>query len=450
MNARAVAVAAMLTFFPLVGFLPLYSTYSAEAVTSLYIGSAALVVMGFSQFLALRLPWMERLTGGLDRSYLIHKWLGIAAVVFLLLHENISAEIKSLAYQNAFHGLAKDLGEFGLNGILVLSVVSIATFIPYNLWRWSHRLIGIFFILGAVHYVLIEKPFSLTSPLGLYVLFFCVLGVASYLYALIAFTVGRKSVSYVVRKNVHQGDVAEISMTPVSTGISHRAGQFAFFSFDQGRLKEAHPFTISSAPVSDQSLRISVKKLGDYTGRLGRDLKVGTAVKIAGPYGRFGVHKCKGAQVWIGAGVGITPFAAMAQALEKAGPSVHLFYCVRNLDQAPHVAELRAIEAENNRFHLHLIVSDKGQKLNADVIEQVLDGPLAKASVFFCGPKPMRESFKASLSKRGVAPNRFFYEEFEIRSGIGLGRLARLLWPHLRNLLNKALGEKSPFHEQRV
>lgn len=43
-------------------------------------------MMSLIMLLALRQPWQERLVGGLDQVYRLHKWAGIAAAVAMALH----------------------------------------------------------------------------------------------------------------------------------------------------------------------------------------------------------------------------------------------------------------------------------------------------------------------------------------------------------------------------
>jgi predicted ferric reductase len=65
-----------------------------------------------------------------------------------------------------------------------------------------------------------------------------------------------------------------------------RAGQFFLWRFVTPRLMwESHPFSLSSAP-DGHSLRITVKNLGDFTGRIG-EIKTGTRVIGVGPFGLF-------------------------------------------------------------------------------------------------------------------------------------------------------------------
>ena len=78
---------------PIGPFWMLAGQHDPIAVFSQYLGSTALIAMGISQLLATRSPVLEAVFGGLDRIYVIHKWLGIGAVAAILLHDTIDAEM---------------------------------------------------------------------------------------------------------------------------------------------------------------------------------------------------------------------------------------------------------------------------------------------------------------------------------------------------------------------
>ena len=130
-----------------------------SALFSQYLGIWALIAMALLQFIATRWPGVEAVFGGLDRGYVLHKWLGIGAMAAILLHDTIDAEMDGLGRETALVELAETLGELSLYGILILVVITIATFIPYHLWRWTHRLMGFFFMAGAFHYLFILSHF---------------------------------------------------------------------------------------------------------------------------------------------------------------------------------------------------------------------------------------------------------------------------------------------------
>ena len=384
----------------------------ASALFSQYLGLAALVAMSLSQLMATRARFVERIFGPLDQAYVLHKWLGIVALVAILLHDNIGAEIKALGRGTALSGFGEDLGEQSLNGLLVLIAITLITIIPYRIWYWTHKAMGVCFVLGAVHFILVLKPFSVFDPLGLYVLGFCIIGVLSYAYTLLP-RWWRTGYAYRVTGVEKTGHGIAIEMVPEGQALGHRAGQFAFFSFDLPGLSESHPFTISSAPRADGSLRITVANLGDYTARLARQLEEGASVSVQGPYGRFFPSRGKRAQVWVAGGIGITPFLAWLEAMEGDGPKVDLVWTFRGSLSAPHLAEVKALVARTDRVSLHLIDTSMGTRLTPEALGEIAD--LKAASVSYCGPMALQEILRGAVGRW-----RLHTEAFEIRTGLPL------------------------------
>lgn len=161
-------------------FLPM-AARDGSASLSQYLGAAALIAMGILQLLATRWKALEFVFGGLDLIYVLHKWLSIGAMAAILVHDTLDAEIDRLGGETWLSDLAETLGEVSLYGFLILVTLTLVTFIPYHLWRWTHKLLGGFFLASFFHFAYIQKPFELTDPAGLYVLAFCVLGSICYL-----------------------------------------------------------------------------------------------------------------------------------------------------------------------------------------------------------------------------------------------------------------------------
>jgi len=297
--------------------------------------------------------------------------------------------------------------------------------VPYHLWKWTHRFIGVFFVLGALHYVFILKPYANGDPLGLYMLAILALGPVAYAYTS-APRVVRPSRRYAITGTAREGNALAIEMAPEATPLKHRAGQFAFFSFTGAGLNEPHPFTISSAPREDGGLRITVAPLGDLTRRVTKTLAAGQSVRVEGPFGHFG-QGVSGPQVWIGAGVGITPFLAMAEALASDAPAVTLFYAVRGRSEAPHLAALEALAAAKPNLRLVVWESAQSGRLTPDALVETVGTEFGDGAVLFCGPTSMRDALREGLARHGVSDRRFHFEAFEIRTGIGLESLARWL-----------------------
>jgi len=415
---------------PLPWFWALAAKHDAAAIASQYIGSVALILMGLSQLLATRWIGLETLFGGLDRIYILHKWLGITAMAAVLLHDTIDAEVDGIGRETLLTDVAETMGEISLYGFLILVVLSIATFVPYHLWKYTHKLMGAFFAASAFHYAFIIRPFPLSDPLGAYVLSFCILGIVCYLYTLVPFTMIQGRHAYTVRDLKKTGGALAISLKAVGSGIRHRPGQFATISIGKSGLEEPHPFTISSAPA-DGNIRFTVKPLGDYTSRLIKQLQVGDRVRVSGGFGHFSRRKGSGTEIWIAGGIGITPFLAYAEAIENSEQEIHLFHCVRNPHSAPHSEELETIAEQHPNFNYHLIDSSTRGRLAADEILETTKAEIADLRVYFCGPEAMRTAMASGFRKCGLRAARFYYEEFEIRSGVGLRKALGLMLPRL-------------------
>lgn len=408
---------------PLYWMAPLAVDRDVVALFSQYLGIVALIAMAITQLIATRLPFVEPVFGGLDRAYILHKWLGVTAMVAILLHDTIDADMDGLGRETILVDIAETVGELGLYGFLILVVISVATFVPYHLWYWTHKIMGTLFAMSTFHFLFILKPFDNTDTLGLYVTAMCLLGISAYIYTLAPRWLRAKR-RYTVSdiRQDHRNTV--LTLTPIGRPMRYRAGQFAFVRFDQSELNEPHPFTISKAPDESGVLRFTIARLGDFTSGNLRHLEIGVQARIEGPYGRF-TRNGNGPEIWIAAGVGITPFIAWAQALDTVTHPVVLFYCVGNESAASHLAELRDIEGRHDNFRVVLHQSQDLGRLTPDEIVTKSGMDIVQTQVYFCGPQAMRDVLQKGLSRQGLNLRRFHYEEFEIRTGIGLVGLAQ-------------------------
>ncbi|MGI9425292.1 MAG: ferredoxin reductase family protein [Hyphomicrobiaceae bacterium] len=424
MRALGLLIVAAAMLMPGVWFADIAARHDSIAAFSQYLGCTALIAMSFCQIFATRIKGLESVFGGMDRIYVLHKWLGIVAMVLIVLHDTIDAQMDGLGRETVVTEIAETLGEFSLYGLLILATLSIATFVPYHLWKYTHKAMGGFFACATLHYLFIQKPFAVGDPLGIYISVFCLVGVLAYAYTLLPVSEFRNWRRYVVAEVKETGGALAIVLKPVGSGFAHRPGQFAFLKFGVPGHREVHPFTISKAQTSDRALRFTIKRLGDFTDGLAEVIEPGATAKVSGPFGHFRYSERGLEQVWIASGVGITPFVAWAQALPETAGHVHLFYSVRRRDAAPHLNELEAIAGGKPNLTLHLVETAVEGRLSGARIADVVTSDRRKVAVAFCGPKPMRESFRQQLKAAGFAAGNFQYEEFEIRSGIGLRKFA--------------------------
>ncbi len=421
MNPVGLVLISATTLFPAYQLFLLPNVADQIALFSQFLGLAALVLMAWGQVLSTRLPGIETIFGGLDRVYVLHKWSGIIAMAAILLHDTVDAEMDGLGPETLLNELAETLGELSLYGLLVLVVISVATFVPYHLWKWTHKAMGALFAAGTFHFIFILKPFSMNDPAGLYTASFCAIGLASYFWMLLPNRL-RPSRIYEIEKIDQTGGALAISMRPKGRGITPTPGQFGILRFVGAYKPEPHPFSFSKIG-DDGSIRVTVKALGDFTANLGKSVATGQQVEIQGPFGRFRMSgDCS--QIWIAGGIGITPFLTWARGLSADARPVDLFFCVRSKAEAPHLDELEAMAQAKPNLRLHVFASEDGSRLTADLVAEICGGDVSQAKVSFCGPVALRQKMQTGLRRYGVGPRRFQFEEFEFRTGIGLKRLA--------------------------
>ena len=142
--------------------------------------------------------------------------------------------------------------------------------------------------------------------------------------------------------------------------------------------------------------------------------------KVEGPFGDFGL--ARGPQIWVAAGIGITPFAAIAGTIKAEDGPITLFYSTKYRKNAAHLEELEAAAAKHPNFQLVVRETKVEGRLTPDIIIDRV-GNLKGKHVLYCGPATLRKTLWEALRVHGLTARRFHYELFEIRTGIGLNYL---------------------------
>ncbi len=371
--------------------------------------SWVVTVFAANFLMATRAKWVERLFGGLDKMYLIHRRSAIIAVALLILHFVFVP--RDLTEFNP----GKPLGFYALILILLGVIISAVPFfkkkIAYNKWINIHKLMGVFYVMAVIHGFMV---FSLIKELPItrvYVFGMAILGVVAWIYRAFLYNLFNKKLDYSISSVKSLDDkTAELTLKPTDKALKFIAGQFAFFTFPSISKKEQHPFTISSHP-SDENLRLVIKGLGDYTDDIANKLRAGEPVKVEGPFGHFSNQYInKTDQIWIAGGIGITPFLSLAK--DISNQKIKLFWCVNSQSEASNKAELETLAAGNPNFEFVLWDSDNKSYLNADGLGI---NDFNKYAYLICGPEALKQSFMKQLKAKGVNKHDIYDEEFSFR-----------------------------------
>lgn len=379
------------------------------------------LLLAFNFVLGSRSKFLENWFGGLDEVNKKHQRIGKISYFMLLLHPLLLA-VNALpnvkATINFLYLSQNNIYNFGVLALYLMTAVLFLTLViklPYHIWLVSHDFMGLVLFLVILHVFLIESDVSQYLPLRWWVLFILGMGFYFYIYKVFLYKWLGPKHEYLVDRLKQVGDVLEIYLKPLAKPLTFFPGQFAYLSFDDPELKEAHPFTFSSSP-DNKIVRFSVKILGDYTSKLNK-LMPGTKAVIWGAHGRMyqGFYANKEV-VCVAGGIGITPFLSLLE-YEINHPKkrkIDLFYSVRSKNEAVYDRELKEWEGRLEKFVYHPNFGDSKPRLTITKIKEII-GSVENKLFYLCGPRAMMESMIKQLKNAGVKNNSIIFEDFNFK-----------------------------------
>lgn len=182
--------------------------------------------------------------------------------------------------------------------------------------------------------------------------------------------------------------------------LRYGPGQYIAARFLSGRALRRERFYALSLPAGLDSLRIIVKDFSDYTKEL-RELKKGTKVLIAGPYGGFHQIRNEPALVVAG-GTGIAPARVLVEALKSRGIDTQLIYFSSADGYYPLLDEIRNLAGNNLRISCLPGESAKRPAIDQELIKSVAPDSAGRAA-YICGPPRLERECKKALRQLGCA-----------------------------------------------
>ncbi|MDL2286096.1 ferric reductase-like transmembrane domain-containing protein [Desulfococcaceae bacterium OttesenSCG-928-F15] len=416
------------------GFFSDLDIWTARRQTILFTGFVAYLMMAWVMVLSLRLSMIESRLGGLDRVYRLHKWLGICASSLGIFHWAAAQIPKWLVgagilERPARHGsaveginwkeIAEVIGEWTFYFVLFLVILALVRKFPYHKFRRLHKLMAPAFFLFTFHALILFPLDRLLSPAGILAMLAAVSGILAAFWSLFrVIGSGRRYRGIVRHIEPLSDDVLHLRCEMEYQGMPYVAGQFVFARFEGTR--DPHPFTISSSFLSSKVISFYIKVLGDDTRFLMEHLQKNSTVQIEGPYGQFDFvdNADTRDQIWVGAGIGVTPFLARMEVLTAAsqddlydGPRIHFYYCSQ-----PENALLKPVEtlalSIGARFEVHDEFVQGPLKLE-DILKEI-HAPKT-AQLWFCGPTALGNSLEKAWRKKRLPMKNFHREYFEMR-----------------------------------
>lgn len=414
--------------------------FSLRATMMQYSGIIAMGAMSVAMILALRPRWPERWFGGLDKMYRLHKWLGITALIVSVIHwlwsqgakwavgygwiarpergERPAIENPIEVFFLTQRGTAEGLGEWAFYAAIILIALALIKYFPYHYFYKTHRLLAVAYLVLAYHSVVLTSFEYWTSPIGIVLAVLLAYGI----WAAVIVLVRRVGVTRQVRGTIastHYYPGVKVLETEIEVPHGwpgHKPGQFAFATSDLS--EGAHPYTIASG-WSDKHPRITfiTKELGDHTSRLREKLRAGQYMKIEGPYGCFTFDDGNPHQIWVGGGIGITPFVAhmkhiaLQSGIGKPGSNAKtadLFHTTMDVDEE--ALRKLAADASEAKVRLHVLIDERDGRLTGDRIRAEVPN-WREASIWFCGPSGFGEALRKDFEAQGFDVSRHFHQE---------------------------------------
>lgn len=395
-------------------------------------GLLAMGSMSIAMVLALRPRWLEDRLDGLDKMYRLHKWLGIGGLVLAVAHwltakvpkwsvgwgwldapkktpPVFTSAIKEFLY--GYRGTAELIGEWAFYAAVILIVLALIHRFPYHLFYKTHRLLAIAYLVLVTHSVLLVKFSYWSSPVG----WLTALLMAAGTWAAVVVLLRRVG----ARRQVH-GEITGMRYFPgvktlevkarVPQWPGHKPGQFAFVTTDSR--EGFHPYTIASDwRPDDPCITFAVKELGDHTRTLRECLKVGLPVSVEGPYGRFTFDDERSRQIWIGGGIGVTPFIARSKYLAThpdTDKQVDFFHTTGEVDEQ--ALALITKDASHTNICLHVLIDARDGYLTGERIRATVPD-WRNASIWFCGPAGFGEALRRDFAAHGFPVQQHFHQE---------------------------------------
>ena len=420
------AIAPMVVAF--IGPLPEPRSFWVEF--SVGLGFVGLAIMGLQFVLTGRFRGVAA-TLGLDSMLQYHRQAGLVAFVFIFAHPLILflTDASYLEYLDPRVNLPRALALSGVMGALVLVIGT--TFwrqplgLAYEYWRLIHGVLALFIVfVGLVHILQVGFYISVWWKQALWILL-TVAAIALLVNTRIVRPWKLQATPYrVADVEEERGEAWTLTIEPEGhAGMPFKPGQFAWLTLGPSAFTiDQHPFSFSSSATRPDSLKFTVKALGDFTTTIG-DTRIGTRAYLEGPYGAFtpDPEPTLGA-VFIAGGVGITPIMSMLRTFRDTGdprPSL-LIYGTPGPETTLFLEELESLQNDLDLTVLH-VFEEPPQKwsgerglVTAELLARHLPADPTRHEYFVCGPEPMMDLVEPYLRERGVPLARILAERFTI------------------------------------
>ncbi len=417
------------------------SPASAFTAVGIVTGLAGMDLVLLMLLLAARIPVIDR-TFGHDRALEFHRRLGKPSLYLLLAHGLLVATGYGMA--EGLDPVSESVALWVLVPDMWLAFVSMALFItvvvtslvavrrrfPYEFWYAVHLLTYAAVGISLPHQFSVGGLFAEGTWQRWYWLAICITTGAALLYFRVL-----QPIAATVRHQLTVSRVTSVAPGVVNIEMSgyqldrlagHGGRFFTWRFLAPGLWWHPHPFSLSAEPLApgpggESKLRITVRNLGEGSGRLMR-LRPGTRVAVEGPYGMFGTTaRTRDKVVMIGAGVGIAPLRALLESTPFSPGNATILLRGHSETELYLGSEILELCEDRGARLFHLTGPRVRQETNWLPEDAVRAGytlasyvpDIADSDVYICGPAAWAGNVISAARAAGVGADQIHHERFD-------------------------------------
>ena len=201
--------------------------------------------------------------------------------------------------------------------------------------------------------------------------------------------------------------------------LDYKPGQYMMVELNTGDDENIHPLSIASSPT-ENFLLFSTKNSQTLFKQKFNNLKIGDKVKLKGPMGIFILKEDAKEIIFLGGGIGITPFRNMIKyATDNKLPiKLTLIYSNKTPNDIVYRNEWPIFEKQNPNFKVVNTITDNTKgwngmtgRINEGMIREFCDN-INNAIFYICGPPGMVDGLFQLLKSMQVPLKNIKIEKF--------------------------------------
>ncbi len=191
---------------------------------------------------------------------------------------------------------------------------------------------------------------------------------------------------------------------PVFSGGAH-----VIVSMRDGDVLRRNPYSLMSSPDDTGGYEISVLRVENSRGGsafLHEKLKEGDTLTLSNPVNLFAYDQRGKKHVMMAGGIGVTPFIAMMDQMEREGRAFELHYAIRTRTHGAYWQELQ------QRYGAHRVKVYCDEEKLFIPTEAILSGQPLGTHLYVCGPAGMIKGVLGKATALGWPQQNLHSEEF--------------------------------------